>query len=72
MTKVSTANWSMDGDVFKLLTNGEGQQSIWPFAQAIPVGWQRAGPVGSKQNCLDWIKTHWPDIAPRSLRNAPQ
>jgi uncharacterized protein YbdZ (MbtH family) len=26
------------------------------------------GPVGSKEVCLDWIKTNWTDIAPKSVR----
>ena len=69
MTKDAGANWSMDGDEFKVLVNDEGQHSLWPSAQPIPAGWQQVGPLGPKQDCLEWIKTHWPDIAPRSLRS---
>jgi MbtH protein len=72
MTKDVGANWSMDGDGFKVLVNDEGQHSLWPSAQPIPAGWQQVGPVGPKQDCLDWINTHWPDIAPLSLRTPLQ
>ena len=72
MTKVSTANWSMDGDGFKVLVNDECQHSLWPSAQPNPAGWQQVGPVGPKQDCLEWINIHWPDIAPLSLRTPLQ
>jgi uncharacterized protein YbdZ (MbtH family) len=70
MSKGVNSNLSMDGDSFKILVNDEGQHSIWPSGQPIPVGWQQVGPVGPKPECLEWIKTHWPDIAPKSLREA--
>jgi uncharacterized protein YbdZ (MbtH family) len=68
MTKEYKNNFSMDGDAFKVLVNDEGQHSIWPTGQPIPAGWRQVGPVGAKQDCLDWIKTNWSDIAPLSLR----
>ena len=68
MSKGVNNNLSMDGDSFKILVNDEGQHSIWPSGQPIPAGWQQVGPVGPKPDCLEWIKTHWPDIAPKSLR----
>lgn len=70
MSKGVNSNLSMDGDSFKILVNDEGQHSIWPSGQLIPAGWQQVGPVGPKLECLEWIKTHWPDIAPKSLREA--
>ena len=70
MSKDANSNLSMDGDSFKILVNDEGQHSIWPSGQPIPAGWQQVGPVGPKLECLEWIKTHWPDIAPKSLREA--
>ena len=68
MSKGVNSNLSMDGDSFKILVNDEGQHSIWPSGQPIPAGWQQVGPVGPKPDCLEWIKTHWPNIAPKSLR----
>lgn len=68
MPERESFNWSMDGDTFKILINDEGQHSIWPSAQPVPKGWQRIGPAGLKQDCLDWIKANWTDIAPKSVR----
>jgi MbtH protein len=70
MPDTKSSNWSMDGDIFKILVNDEGQHSIWPSAQPVPGGWQQVGPVGIKQDCLEWIKANWTDIAPKSLRTA--
>jgi len=63
-----TQNWSMDGDHFKILVNDEDQHSLWPSAQPIPSGWRQVGPIGSKPECLAWIKENWPDITPLSVR----
>lgn len=68
MTEKHGGNWSMDGDEFKVLVNDEEQHSLWPSAQPIPKGWKQVGPVGPKQECLDWIEKNWTDIAPKSLR----
>lgn len=68
MVDITGTNWNIDGDTFKVLVNDEGQHSIWPSAQPIPAGWRRIGPVGPKQECLDWIKTNWADITPKSLK----
>lgn len=70
MSNDKQSNWSVDGDTFKVLRNEEGQHSLWPSAQPIPDGWDQVGPVGAKQDCLDWIKENWTDIAPKSLRTA--
>lgn len=68
MVDTERSNWSIDGDTLKVLVNDEGQHSIWPSAQPIPDGWRQTGPVGPKQECLDWIKVNWKDIAPTSLK----
>jgi MbtH protein len=72
MSKDKIMNFSMDGDAFKILINHEGQHSIWPISQPIPAGWDQIGPEGPKQDCLEWIKMNWPDIAPLSLRTPRQ
>lgn len=72
MTKENLTNFSMDGASFKVLVNDEGQHSLWPISQPIPAGWRQVGPVGRRQDCLDWIKANWPDIAPLSLRQRLQ
>lgn len=67
MPNTKNSNWSIDGETFSALVNAEGQHSIWPSAQPIPSGWTQVGPVGGKQDCLDWIKENWTDITPKSL-----
>lgn len=62
--------WSIDGQVFQVLINIEGQYSIWPAAQPAPQGWTRTGPVGPKAECLAYVDAHWLDMRPRSLRDA--
>ncbi|MGZ0246217.1 MAG: MbtH family NRPS accessory protein, partial [Alphaproteobacteria bacterium] len=46
----------------------EDQHTICPSAQPVPAGWSGVGPVGSKEVCLDWIKTNWTDISSKSAR----
>jgi MbtH protein len=65
MTK---ANWSIDGEEFKILINDEGQYSLWPSAVSVPLGWQETGPVGSKDVCLEFVQENWTDMRPESLR----
>ncbi|MCI4066951.1 MbtH family protein [Micromonospora mangrovi] len=62
------ANPFDDADgTFLVLTNDEGQHSLWPVFAAVPGGWQTAfGPAG-RQECLDHIEGAWTDIRPRSL-----
>jgi MbtH protein len=61
---------TIDGDVFKVLVNAEGQHSLWPAGQPNPVGWTAIGPTGSKAECLAYVEAHWSDMRPRSLREA--
>lgn len=48
--------------------NHEEQYSIWPDYKPAPVGWQSVGKTGKKKECLDYIKTVWTDMRPKSLR----
>jgi MbtH protein len=59
---------TIDGDVFIVLINGEEQYSIWPAGKAIPEGWSRVGPTGSKAECLAFIEANWTDMRPKTLR----
>ncbi|MER5428954.1 MbtH family protein [Streptomyces sp. NPDC002588] len=53
--------------VYSVLVNDEGQHSLWPQFVDVPAGWQAVhGPAG-RQECLDWVETHWTDMRPRSL-----
>ena len=51
---------------FLVLTNDEGQHSLWPEALAVPRGWTIVT-SGTRRSCLDYIKEHWTDMRPKSL-----
>ena len=56
--------------VYDVVVNHEEQYSIWPVERDVPNGWRRADKRGSKQECLEHIKTVWTDMRPLSLRKA--
>jgi MbtH protein len=56
---------SVDGDVFRALTNEEGQHSVWPAGLEIPENWAQIGP---KAECVAFIDSNWTDMRPKSLR----
>ncbi|MBH0246761.1 MbtH family protein, partial [Streptomyces cavourensis] len=47
-----------DGE-FLVLTNDEGQHSLWPLFAAVPAGWSTAHGPCARQEALDWIGAHW-------------
>lgn len=53
---------------YKVVLNHEEQYSIWPAHRENALGWRDAGKVGTKQECLDYIKEVWTDMRPLSLR----
>jgi MbtH protein len=60
-----------DTTVYRVVVNEEEQYSIWPADKPqIPAGWRAEGPVGSKQQCLEYIERTWVDMRPLSLRKA--
>ena len=67
---MSGKNWTIDGDEFAVLVNGEGQHSLWPSAATVPEGWERMGPLGTKAECLAFVEEHWTDMRPTSLQHA--
>lgn len=57
---------SMNGDgsaepVFAVVRSRHGQYSIWPQGREVPPGWEEAGRVGSREECLDFIESAWED-----------
>lgn len=58
-----------DKTIYKVVVNHEEQYSIWPEYKENPLGWNDAGKVGSKAECLAYIKEVWTDMRPLSLRN---
>jgi MbtH protein len=67
-TDVTLDDFTLDGDLFQVLVNGEEQHSLWPAAQPAPEGWRQVGPVGSKAECLAYVDQNWVDMRPKSLR----
>jgi MbtH protein len=57
-----------DNRQYRVVVNHEEQYSIWPSDREIPAGWKDAGKVGTKQECLDFVKEVWTDMRPLSLR----
>jgi uncharacterized protein YbdZ (MbtH family) len=57
-----------DTTIYKVVVNHEEQYSIWPEYKETPLGWSDAGKVGSKAECLAYIKEVWVDMRPLSLR----
>lgn len=55
-----------DGE-FLVLTNHEGQHSLWPAFAEVPAGWSVAHGKDSRQACLDYVEQHWTDLRPASL-----
>jgi len=61
---------TIDGDIFKVLVNDEGQHSLWPAFKATPEGWRDCGVSGSKAECSTYVDEHWLDMRPLSLQKA--
>ena len=57
-----------DKTPYKAVVNHEEQYSIWPADRENAPGWRDAGKVGTKEECLAYIKEVWIDMRPLSLR----
>jgi MbtH protein len=57
-----------DRVIYQVVVNDEEQYSIWPEGRKNALGWKNVGKSGTKQECLDYIKTVWTDMRPLSLR----
>lgn len=55
---------------FFVLVNDEDQHSLWPTFAEIPSGWRVAFGEAGRQECLDYVETHWTDLRPKSLQDA--
>jgi len=57
-----------DTTIYKVVMNHEEQYSIWPADRENALGWNDAGRVGAKPECLAYIEEIWTDMRPLSLR----
>jgi MbtH protein len=55
-----------DKVIYKVVVDHEEQYSIWPADRENPLGWSDAGKMGTKQECLDYIKEAGKDKGPHS------
>lgn len=54
---------------WKVVINLEEQYSIWPASRTIPLGWREGDKMGTKEECLNYIKEVWVDMRSRSLKD---
>lgn len=57
-----------DKQQYQVLVNHEEQYSLWPTFKEIPIGWKQVGPIGKKQDCVDYVEKVWTDMRPLSVR----
>ncbi|MEO3777812.1 MbtH family protein [Micromonospora sp. B11E3] len=55
---------------FYVLANDEKQHSLWPVFADVPNGWHVVFGECDRAAALAYVEQHWPDIRPRSLREA--
>ncbi|MGM9515884.1 MbtH family protein [Roseateles sp. DB2] len=58
----------MDDAEYLVVKNHEEQYALWLADLAVPAGWQVQPARGSKAQCLDYVREHWTDMRPASLR----
>ncbi|MGW7435562.1 MbtH family protein [Streptomyces sp. NPDC054849] len=51
---------------FMVLVNDENQHSLWPSWIPVPAGWNSVS-EGTRENCTEYIESHWTDMRPTSL-----
>jgi MbtH protein len=56
-----------DAGTFLVLTNDEGQHSLWPAFAEVPNGWRVVMTESSRQECLAFVDEQWTDLRPASL-----
>jgi MbtH protein len=64
---MATNPFEDDNANYFVLTNDEGQYSLWPAFAEVPAGWTVVHGEAGRQECLDHINTNWTDMRPKSL-----
>ncbi len=58
---------------FRVLTNQFGRHALWPACKPIPAGWQEVLGPSAREDCLSYVRTHWPSLQGRpSIQPASQ
>lgn len=55
---------------YVVLTNDEGQHSLWPSFAEVPVSWTVAKTEDTRAACLEYVEANWTDMRPGSLIEA--
>ena len=53
---------------FKVIVNPEAIFTILPIDGELPFGWDDAGKIGSKKECLEFINIAWQNSIPSFIR----
>lgn len=53
---------------YQVVVNDEEQYSLWPDGKLVPQGWTPTGTSGTKDACLDYVRSVWTDMRPKSVR----
>jgi MbtH protein len=55
---------------WSVVRDREDRYSVWPDDKTLPVGWTKEPISGTRDECLQKIKTIWVDPRPLGLRQA--
>ncbi len=61
---MTTNPFEDENGTYLVLTNAEGQFSLWPDGITVPDGWDVALGASSRTACLAYVEEHWTDIRP--------
>lgn len=61
---MTTNPFEDENGTYLVLTNAQGQHSLWPDGITVPDGWDVALAASSRADCLAYVEDHWTDIGP--------
>lgn len=67
---MSTNPFDDENGTFYVLRNAEEQHSLWPTFAHVPEGWHVVFGESTRADCLAYVEENWPDLRPKSLRDA--
>ena len=59
-----------DDVLYYVVCNEEEQYSVWLSDKPVPCGWVKVTGTLCRDDCLDYIKQHWLDMRPKSIRTS--
>jgi MbtH protein len=57
-----------DDTLYVVLSNAEGQYSLWPDGEAVPAGWTTCHGPADRSDCVAFVDAEWTDMRPLSVR----